>query len=88
VYGVDFRVGELVPDRDQLRNQRLWAQRAVRDTLAHSLAFGHSAQVRGIVAAERIFVVRQSPSTERMAVGEVPHNVIPVRERPPGMRLF
>lgn len=88
VYGVDFRVGELVPDRDQLRNQRLWAQRAVRDTLAHSLAYGHGAQVRGMVAAERIFVVRQTPSAERMAAGELPRTVSTVREHPPGMRLF
>lgn len=88
VYGVDFRVGELVPDLDQLRNQRLWAQRAVRDTLAHCLAFGHGAQVRGVVAAERLFVVRQSPSAERMSAGELPRTAPSVRERPPGMRLF
>lgn len=72
VYGVDFRVGELAPDCDQLRNQRLWAQRTVRDTLAHSLAYGHGAQVRGRVAAERIFVVRSSPLPGFTAAGEPP----------------
>jgi hypothetical protein len=33
VYGVDLRVRELVPDTDQLRNQRVWAERCVRPTL-------------------------------------------------------
>lgn len=88
VYGINLRVGELVPDRDQLRNQRLWAQRVARDTLAHSLAYGHGAQVRGAVAAERLFVVRQSPSAERMSAGEVPRAAETTRKRPPGISLF
>lgn len=58
VYGVDLRVRELVPDTDQLRNQRIWAERCVRPTLAHSLAYGHGAQVRGVVSAARLFPVR------------------------------
>ncbi len=58
VYGVDLRVHELIPDTDQLRNQRLWADRCVRPTLAHSLAYGHGAQVRGAVSAARLFPVR------------------------------
>ncbi len=58
VYGVDLRVRELMPDTDQLRNQRLWAERCVRPTLAHSLAYGHGAQVRGAVSAARLFPVR------------------------------
>ena len=47
VYGVDLRVRELRPDLDQLRNQRAWAERCVKPTLAHSLAYGHGAQVKG-----------------------------------------
>lgn len=58
VYGIDLRVGELVPDRDQLRNQRQWAERAVRSTLAHSLAYGHGAQVKGMVSGQRLFVAK------------------------------
>ena len=58
VYAVDFRVGELVPDSDQLSNQRRWAHRDVRPTLAHSLAFGHGAQFRGTVPVERVFAVK------------------------------
>ena len=58
VYGVDLRVRELVPDADQLRNQRVWAERCVQPTLAHSLAYGHGAQVRGAVSAARLFAVR------------------------------
>ena len=69
IYGVDLRAGELVADRDQLRNQRAWARREVKDTLAHSLAFGHGAQVKGGVAAERLFVVKQCPSAKQMSAG-------------------
>ena len=58
VYGIDLRVRELVPDMDQLRNQRVWAGRCVRPTLAHSLAYGHGAQVRGTVSTARLFAVR------------------------------
>ncbi len=58
IYGVDLRVRELVPDLDQLRNQRAWAERSVKPTLAHSLAYGHGAQVRGAVSATRLFAVR------------------------------
>ena len=58
VYGVDLRVRELRPDLDQLRNQRAWAERCVQPTLAHSLAYGHGAQVRGAVSAARLFPVR------------------------------
>lgn len=58
VYGVDLRVRELVPDTDQLRYQRIWAERCVQPTLAHSLAYGHGAQVRGAVSAARLFPVR------------------------------
>lgn len=87
IYGVDFRVGELVADRDQLRNQRVWAQREVKDTLAYSLAFGHGAQVKGAVSAERLFVVRQGPSAEQMSAGELPRNTAALLPRAAGMRL-
>lgn len=88
IYGVDLRVGELVADRDQLRNQRAWARRDVKDTLAHSLAFGHGAQVKGGVAAERLFVVRQCPSAEQMSAGMLPRFVPHASARPVGMRML
>jgi hypothetical protein len=81
IYGVDLRVGELVADRDQLRNQRAWARSDVKDTLAHSLAFGHGAQVKGRVAPERLFVVKQSPSAEQMSAEMRPR----VAPRAPGL---
>lgn len=71
VYGVDLRVGELVPDLDQLRNQRQWAERAVKPTLAHSLAYGHGAQVKGAVLGVRLFIVHAAPAQRSsLAPGE------------------
>jgi hypothetical protein len=61
VYGVDLRVGELAPDLDQLRNQRQWAGLAMADTLAHSLAYGHGAQVKGSVSGARLFIAHAAP---------------------------
>lgn len=54
VYAVDIPVNQLRADLDQLRNQRLWAQRKVGDTLAESLAFGRGARVRGKISPDRI----------------------------------
>jgi hypothetical protein len=87
VYGVDLRVGEWVADRDPLRSQRTWARREVKDTLTHSLAFGHGAQVKGGVAAERLFIVKQCLSAEQMSAEMLPR-VVPRAPRPAaGMRL-
>lgn len=47
VYAVTLCVRNLVADKDQLANQRQYAEREVKDTLAHSLVFGHGAQVKG-----------------------------------------
>ena len=87
IYGVDLRVGELVADRDQLRNQRHWAKREVKDTLADSLAFGHGAQVKGGVAAERLFVVRRCLSAEQMSAEMLPRVAPRAPVRTAGMRL-
>lgn len=88
IYGVDLRVGELVADRDQLRNQRAWARRDVKDTLAHSLAFGHGAQVKGGVAAERLFVVKQCLSAEQMSAEMLPRIAPRAPVQTAGMRLL
>lgn len=48
------RVSEMLADTDQLRNQRLFAGRAVGNTLAESLVFGHAARVKGNIAPERV----------------------------------
>lgn len=47
VYAVTLCIKSLVADKDQLANQRQYAERHVKDTLAHSLVFGHGAQVKG-----------------------------------------
>lgn len=60
VYAVDIPVNLLVPDKDQLRNQRVFAGRSVKDTLAHSLAFGHGAQVKGSIIPARITKTNES----------------------------
>lgn len=72
VYGVDLRVRELVPDLDQLRNQRAWAERCVKPTLAHSLAYGHGAQVKGAVSAARLFPVRTVAPSRGATIGYQP----------------
>ena len=72
VYGVDLRVRELVPDLDQLRNQRAWAERCVKPTLAHSLAYGHGAQVKGAVSAARLFAVRTVVPSRGATIGYRP----------------
>jgi hypothetical protein len=72
VYGVDLRVREWVPDADQLRNQRVWAARCQRPTLAHSLAYGHGAQVRGAVSAARLFPVRTVTPSQGAVYGYRP----------------
>ena len=72
VYGVDLRVGERVPDLEQLRNQRAWAERCVKPTLAHSLAYGHGAQVKGAVSAARLFAVRTVWPSRGATIGYQP----------------
>ncbi|MBI2513269.1 MAG: hypothetical protein HYV96_14930 [Opitutae bacterium] len=83
VSSVDLRVSELVPNLDQLRNQRLWAGRPVRSTLAHSLAYGHGAQVKGAVAGARLFVLKTVPacSTGAELVEKITPRVPSIRMR-------
>ena len=57
VYSVQLPVMLLVPDTDQLKNQRMWAGRDVGDSLAESLAYGHGAQVYGAIEPYRIRLV-------------------------------
>jgi hypothetical protein len=54
IYSVDLRVEELLHDSDQLRNQRLFAERNVGNTLAESLVYGHGARVKGDISVNRI----------------------------------
>ncbi len=55
VYSVELPVMLLVPDTDQLRNQRMWGGRSdLGDSLAESLAYGHGAQVHGPIEPYRI----------------------------------
>jgi hypothetical protein len=49
VYAVTMCVRSLTADKDQLFNQRCHVGRKVKNSLAHSLVFGHGAQVKGKV---------------------------------------
>lgn len=68
VYAVTLPVALCRPDRDQLRNQRYWAGRIVRNTLADSLAWGH-----GVAVRERIFPDALSVWTPDAAMSTLEH---------------
>lgn len=46
VYAVDIKIRELLADKDQLANKRMWAGVDCGDTLADSLIYGHGARVK------------------------------------------
>lgn len=46
VYAIKIRIKELKADKDQLRNNRLFANEDVGNTLADSFVFGHGARVK------------------------------------------
>jgi hypothetical protein len=54
LYSTELRISELSPDADQLRNQRMFAGRDVKNTLAHSLVFGRGARFKGNIPASRV----------------------------------
>lgn len=58
VYAMVFTVRRLVPDLDQLRNQRVFGGRNVANSLAESLAYGHGAQVKGKVQPYQVSIYR------------------------------
>ena len=47
VYKITVPVFFLKPDKDQLRNQRLYAKRDVIDSLAESALYGHGFRIKG-----------------------------------------
>lgn len=47
LYQVEVPVYMLLPDKDQLANQRHYAERSVGNSLAESIIFGHGARVKG-----------------------------------------
>lgn len=47
VYKITVPIYFLEPDLDQLRNQRLFAEKDVNDTLAESALFGHGFRIKG-----------------------------------------
>ncbi len=47
VYEVNVPIGHLKPDTDQLRNQRYWSGKDVKDTLVDSLLYGNGFRVKG-----------------------------------------
>jgi hypothetical protein len=58
VYAVEVPVSRLIPDIDQLRNQRYWGGRNIGNTLAESIAYGHGAQIKGAIHKEWITVAK------------------------------
>ena len=46
VYRVMVQIGDLLPDKDQLRNKRLYSNMNLGDTLAESIMFGSGARVK------------------------------------------
>ena len=54
VYAVTVFLRELRADKDQLRNQRLFAGREVGDTVVESLVFGHGARIKGSIPLYKI----------------------------------
>lgn len=46
VYAVRVKISELLADKDQLKNKRMWAEIDIGDTLADSLLYGFSAKVK------------------------------------------
>ena len=58
VYGVWVMVGDLLPDRDQLANQRAYAGRDFGSDLAASLVVGHGARIKGRIPPSSIVWVK------------------------------
>lgn len=56
VYAVDVMVRRLLPDHDQLRNKRQFADMDVGSTLAHSLIYGRGARVKGRIESNQLHV--------------------------------
>jgi len=46
VYSARVKIGELLADKDQLRNKRLFGGFNIGNTLADSLIFGHGARIK------------------------------------------
>jgi hypothetical protein len=57
VYEVVVPAYYLLPDKDQLRNQRLFAGKTVNDTLADSALYGHGFRVKGNIPP---YMIRKS----------------------------
>lgn len=71
VYEVTLTVSRLVPDKDQLKNKRLYGGlEGIRDTLAHSLAYGHGAQVKGGIDRYALSVYREPPASPAQSPSE------------------
>lgn len=60
VYSVFLRIAELLPDKDQLANQRHYAERyQLGNSLAESLIFGRGARFKGNIDPRRIKLTRR-----------------------------
>jgi hypothetical protein len=54
VYAVTLTIAKLKVDMDQLKNKRIYTQLELKNTLSHSMVFGHGARHKGVVPPYKI----------------------------------
>jgi hypothetical protein len=54
VYAVTLTIAKLKPDLDQIKNKRIHAQLVLKNTLSHSMVFGHGARHKGPIELYKI----------------------------------
>jgi len=64
IYAVKVKIGELKPDKDQLRNKRYYSDQNIGDTLAESLIYGSGARVKRNIWAYELTSVNISEKRE------------------------
>lgn len=71
VYAVTVPIHKLSPDKDQLRNKRLWDGYEGEDDLASSLVYGRGARFKGKIEPWRISVKEGKPIEESALVSPI-----------------
>lgn len=58
VYAIEYSFSMLLPDKDQLRNKRMWTGIECGDTLGESLIIGRGARVKGHIPPYLIYPIK------------------------------
>lgn len=59
IYEVDVYFNQMLPDKDQIRNQRMYAgKEELKDTLANSIVFGGGIRVKGKIPSYQIHLLK------------------------------